>query len=258
MIADLDPDRIAAELRTHRYGRSIAVLAETGSTNDDARAALERGAPDGHVVVADRQSAGRGSRGRAWSSPGGTDLYLSIAARVPLPPARLAPLTLAVGLGVSVAIEALIERATQVKWPNDVLAGDRKLSGILVEASTHGARLDGVVIGIGVDVNRDSFAPELAELATSMKRVRGQGLDRAIVLARVLEHVEEELDRFVAHGPSAIVDRVQARLALIGERVLCDDVEGTLLGLAPDGALLIRTEEGVRPIVSGTLRRQSG
>ena len=108
----------------------------------------------------------------------------------------------------------------------------------------------------GIDVNRDRFSDELDPIATSMRRERDALFDRALVLARVLEGVEEEVDRFVAHGPSAIVDRIEARLAFTGERARCDDHVGIVLGLAPSGALSMRLDDGtVREIVSGTLRR---
>ncbi len=252
---DLTSERIAAALSATRYGRSLDVRAETSSTNDDARQALEAGAPDGHVVVADRQRNGRGARGRTWDSPGGADLYFSIVARVPLSPAKLPPLTLAVGLGVASAIQALLPLAhVQVKWPNDVWVDRAKCAGILVEASARGATLDGVVIGIGVDVNRDTFAPELAGIATSMRRAGGQPLDRPAVLASVLMHVEAEIDRLVTVGPAPLVRRIEERLALRGERVSCDDVEGVLIGLAPTGALRLETASGIREVVAGTLR----
>lgn len=251
---DLEPARIVARLDSSRYGRSLDVRAETGSTNDDARAALEAGAVDGHVVVADRQHAGRGARGRRWHSPGGTDLYLSIVARVPLPPARLPPLTLAVGLGVARAAEALLARAVSVKWPNDVWLERRKCAGVLVEASTIGARLEGAIIGIGLDVNRTELDEELAPIATSLALAAGRTFDRAEVLARLLTAVEVEVDRFVRFGPEPTVQEVEARLALRGERVACDEVEGVLLGLAPSGALRLRTDTGVRQLSAGTLR----
>ncbi len=252
---DLAPDRIARELGTVRYGRSLDVRAETGSTNDDAKRALEAGAADGHVVVADWQRAGRGARGRSWDSPGGTDLYFSIVARVPLAPRQLPPLTLAVGLGVAEAVAPLSPRASvSVKWPNDVWIDGAKCAGILVEASARGHELEGVVIGVGVDVNRTTFPEELRDVATSLRRATGEALERATVLARVLEAVEAEVDRVVAHGPAPLVRRIGARLALRGRPVRCDDVEGTLLGLAPTGALRLETESGVREVIAGTLR----
>jgi BirA family biotin operon repressor/biotin-[acetyl-CoA-carboxylase] ligase len=251
---DLHPERVAAHLRSRRFGRSLDVRARTGSTNDDARVALDAGAPDGHVVVADHQTAGRGARGRRWHSPPGTDLYFSIAARVALDPSRLPPLTLAVGLGVARALEARGARPVELKWPNDVWIARRKCAGILVEASTRGSTLDGVILGIGIDVNRDAFDEELAAIATSLRLATYERHDRAAVLADVLEAVEVEVDRLVGYGPTPIVQAVEKRLALRGERVRCDDVEGTLLGLAPGGALRLQTDSGPRELLAGTLR----
>lgn len=253
LTADLA--RLPTLLRTARYGRSLDLRVETDSTNDDARAALEGGAPDGHVVVADRQRAGRGARGRRWDSPGGTDLYVSIAARVPIALASLPPLTLAVGLGVARAADVLAPRAAiAVKWPNDLLVDGKKCAGILVEASTRGATLEGTVIGIGLGVNRERFEGELASSATSLRLVTGARLDRAEVLALVLGFVEEEIDRFVAGGVESLVPRVDARLAFRGARVRCDEVEGILRGLAPSGALRLETSTGMRDVLTGTLR----
>ena len=252
---DLIATRVASLLGARRYGRTLDVRMETDSTNDDAREALERGASDGHVVVADHQRRGRGARGRRWDSPAGTDLYLSIAARVPLELSKLPPLTLAVGLGLARAAEMLAPHTdVAVKWPNDLLVDGRKCAGVLVEASARGAMVEGVVIGIGIDVNRVAFDEELATLATSLRLATGQVHDRALVLARALEHVEEEVDRFVERGVAALVPRVDRKLAFRGARARCDDVEGVVLGLAPSGALRIENATGIRDVVAGTLR----
>lgn len=251
---DLTPQRISP--RTARYGRSLDVVAVTESTNDDARRAAARGAPDGHVIVADRQTSGRGANGRRWDSPGGTDLYFSIVARLPLEAAQLPPLTLAVGLGVARAIDALAPGATvELKWPNDVLLDGRKVSGVLVEALSTGTRVESAVLGIGVDVNRRRFAPELESIATSLCQVKGEPLDRADVLVKVLAHVEEQVDGFVERGPRAVVAGVDARLAWRGCLVTCGGISGQLIGLREDGALRIRNTSGERAVISGQLRR---
>ncbi|HJL19016.1 MAG TPA: biotin--[acetyl-CoA-carboxylase] ligase [Sandaracinaceae bacterium LLY-WYZ-13_1] len=244
-------------LSTERYGRSIEVVGETGSTNDDARAAAERGVPDGHVVVADRQVAGRGAHGRPWDSPGGSDLYLSIVARVPLEPARLPPLTLAVGLGVARALEAVVPAArVEQKWPNDVLMDGRKVSGVLVETVSSGTRVQSAILGIGVNVNRARFAPALEAHATSLRLASGARHDRARVLAGLLACVERQVDAFVRMGPRAVLGGVEARLAWRDRRVRCGDVEGVLAGLRDDGALRVRGDDGVEhALVAGTLRR---
>jgi BirA family biotin operon repressor/biotin-[acetyl-CoA-carboxylase] ligase len=254
--SELSPERIAQLLRTQRYGRSLRVVASTASTNDDARSdALERVA-DGHVVVADTQTQGRGSHGRAWSSPAGKDLYVSIVARPEVRLAALPKLTLAVGLGVADAVDAVLGAPrARVKWPNDVWLERKKVSGILVEASSIGDEANLVVIGIGLNVNRIELEPEIAESASSLRLASGASadLDRAAVLCGLLLAVEASVDRFVAHGPEAIVAEVDRRLALRGERVEHEGLEGILLGLSTDGAVRIETRDGVVERFAGRL-----
>ena len=276
----LDAHRIAPLLKTQRYGRSLEVKDTTSSTMNDARIAAEQGAPDGHVVVADTQSAGRGSRGRQWDSPPGTDLYLSIVARTTLPLETLAPLTLAVGLGVCEVAADYGEAL--VKWPNDVWLGGRKCAGVLVESFG-----DVAIIGIGLNVNRTEWPEELRRTATSLfsasanvtnhprsaspqgakpganapprpvqsTRPRredyggggraGQKLDRELILAQLLASVETRVDRFVANGPAPIANELNGLLTLKGQRVRCDDVVGILIGIAPSGAVRIETDTGI-------------
>jgi BirA family biotin operon repressor/biotin-[acetyl-CoA-carboxylase] ligase len=265
-VAELDPGRIGSLLCTRSYGRSLELLASTDSTSDDARRAAEAGAPDGHVVLAESQHRGRGQQGRTWASPPGTDLYLSIVARPRLPFAALPPLTLAVGLGVADASEQLLAHAqaprAQVKWPNDVLLGGQKCAGILVETSSAaqpqrepGAAEVAVVIGIGLNVNRLDWPDELRPLATSLRAHRpgAERVDRGIALAALLACVERWVDALVARGGDAIASELDARLALRGQRVRCGDCAGTLLGVAPSGAVRIATDLGVRELIAGRI-----
>lgn len=254
--ADLGPARIAAHLETERYGRSLRVLVQTGSTMDDAAEAAAGDVPDGHVVVADTQQAGRGARGRRWSSPAGTDLYLSIVARRVPEGAQRPLIALATGLGVADAAEALTGARAQVKWPNDVRVHGKKCAGVLVETKTAGHRNGAVVLGIGLDVNRREWPDELAGEAISLAQARDDGADvnRTEALARVLRGVEQWVDRLVESGPRVIVDALDSRLALRGERVRCNGTEGVLEGVAPSGAARLRTDHGHQEVVAGTLR----
>jgi BirA family biotin operon repressor/biotin-[acetyl-CoA-carboxylase] ligase len=254
-VPDLSPERIRAELRTVRYGRSLRVLAQTDSTNDDAFADAADGAGDGHLVVADAQRSGRGSHGRSWTSPAGTDLYLSIVAQPQLPPAQLPTLTLAVGLGVANAAEQLLAGAdvsAQVKWPNDVWLDGKKCAGILVEARSS---LAPVVIGIGLNVNRLEFPAELAAAACSLRLARPDraALDRAAVLAELLLCVERAVDRLVAEGPEPLMLELSERLALRGVRVRCAEREGSVAGVAPSGALRLLTDRGLIELLAGRI-----
>jgi BirA family biotin operon repressor/biotin-[acetyl-CoA-carboxylase] ligase len=252
----LTPGELAARLTTSRIGRSLDLRAETRSTNDDARAAASAGAPDGHTIVADAQTAGRGSRGRSWLSPRGTDLYLSVVAHLPLPPASLPPLTLAVGLAVAEALEGFLPAALapRVKWPNDVWVARAKLAGVLVESASIGERSEPLVIGVGINVNRRDFPPDLAHPASSLALLTGASVARSAVLAAFLNRLEPWLDRFVSEGPAPLVRALSARLALVGERATCDGQEGIVEGVAASGALRLRTPGGVVECTSGTLR----
>jgi BirA family biotin operon repressor/biotin-[acetyl-CoA-carboxylase] ligase len=248
---------VRARLSTGRYGRSLTWLAETASTNDDAREAARAGAPNGHTVVADQQLKGRGSNGRAWSSPPGEDLYLSIVDRPALALGQLPPLTLAVGLGVANTVDTWLgtERRSQVKWPNDVWIDGRKCAGVLVEASTCSEAVESVVIGIGLNVNRTRFPDALAGLATSLRIERGAGpvLDRAAVLIELLAQVEREVDRWVREGPSVVTRALAPRLALLGRRARCGEIEGVVEGLSANGALRMQTPNGVQELYAGRL-----
>jgi len=255
----VNADRIASLLTTTCYGRSLDVRARTGSTNDDARDAAAAGAPRGHVVVADAQERGRGSHGREWSSPAGVDLYLSIVERVTLPPSAIATVTLAVGLGVTDAIASLspeLGSRVRVKWPNDAWIDRKKTAGVLVESSSSGAVQGPVILGIGLGVNRIEWPPELASSATSLRDASpGKPVfDRDVVLATLLASVERAIDALVRYGVGPTVARLDERLAMRGEDVAIDDRRGVLLGLDPRGALRVRTPEGERTILSGTLR----
>ncbi len=252
---DLTPARIAALLETGRYGRSLALLAETGSTNDDARDAAKRGAPDGHVVVADCQRAGRGSHGRAWSSPAGVDLYVSVVAHVAVPLSALPPLTLAVGLAVADTVDSLTgQRSARIKWPNDVWVAGRKIAGILVEGTSSADAPDPLVIGVGLNVNRLELPTDLETEATSLALVLGAPVDRAAALCVLLARLEGWVDRFVAHGAAPIAQAVSQRLALRGEVARCDGAVGTVEGVAASGALVMRCDGVSRELHAGRLR----
>ncbi len=258
-FADLSEARVHTLSRALRYGRSLELVARTASTNDDARRQAQAGALDGHCIVADTQDAGRGSRGRPWLSPPGSDLYVSIVARVPVELSQLAPLTLAVGLAVADTVDETLGSArARVKWPNDVWVDERKIAGILIEGLSTAQGLESLVIGIGLNVNRTGFPDGLDTPATSLALSSGAAgghADRSEVLARLLFAVELWVDRFVALGVDPVVEALEARLALRGERVRVDTAVGTVEGIARSGALRLRTEQGVQELFSGRIER---
>ncbi len=254
-LTDLSPANIGQALHTARYGRSLRVLEETDSTNEDARADAQAGAPRGHLVAADRQRRGRGSHGRSWSSPPGTDLYFSIVERFAMQSGRLPPLTLAVGVGVAEAVGALAgeRHRALVKWPNDVWLDGGKCAGILVEASPGPGEQQTVIIGIGLNLNRLTWSEEIRGSATSLRQVTDRVYSRPEALARTLQAVERWVDRFIAEGSAPVVQALRERLALRGRPVTCGEVSGTLLEVADSGALVIETDSGPKQVTYGTV-----
>jgi BirA family biotin operon repressor/biotin-[acetyl-CoA-carboxylase] ligase len=226
----------------------MTVLESTASTMDDAAAAAARGAPDGHVIVADQQTHGRGAHGRQWLSPGGSDLYFSVVVRAEIEPASTPLVTLASGLGVRDAVATLLpESSVLVKWPNDIWIERLKCAGVLVESRTLGIRIDTAVIGVGLNVNRLQWPLELEGGATSlrMERADGEPFDRAEVLAAVLSHMERWVKLFIRDGAEVVVDALRRSLALVGEQVRWEDGHGVFEGLDNDGAARVRTVAGV-------------
>lgn len=243
MTNDLDADELSARV-LGAFGRSVSVLDATSSTMDDAEAAAREGAPHGHVVVANEQRRGRGAHGRDWLSPPGDDLYFSIVARPDIPPSAMSLVTLATGLGVREAIaELLPERRITVKWPNDIWIGGRKCAGILVESRLMGDRIDALVIGVGLNLNRRTWPAELRGIATSVLEERGGSpLDRCEVLVRVLDRIEAQVERLSRDGASALVPALRPHLALVGQRVRWEDGEGIFEGIDERGAARVRTD----------------
>jgi BirA family biotin operon repressor/biotin-[acetyl-CoA-carboxylase] ligase len=214
--------------RPHRHFRS------TDSTNERARELALAGAPSGTVVTAARQTAGRGRRGRAWSTPEGKALLLSAVLR-PLR-AEHALLPLAVPVAVCEAIEAVASVACRIKWPNDIWVDERKVSGILIEARPP----DWAVIGIGVNVAIEphEFPADLRWPATSLGGGAG--------VASVLEAVCASLGRWVARPRPELVAAFAERDALAGRSVGWDEGTGRAAGVDEDGNLLVDRDDGER------------
>ena len=255
---DLTRASLASLLNTVQLGRELHLHEQLGSTNDEAHRLAEAGAPHGTLVIAERQTAGRGRRGRTWIAPAGKSLALTLILRPRLPAARAPELAFAGALAVCETARALgVERA-QVKWPNDVQVAGKKLSGLLAELRTRGSELSHVVLGIGVNVNTalDELPEELRPLATSLAIERGGELSRAKVCAELLGWLEHWLDAHATEGFEPLRLRWKELAATLGKQVRVESgprapgaaPERTLEGIAEDldrdGALLVRTASG--------------
>jgi BirA family biotin operon repressor/biotin-[acetyl-CoA-carboxylase] ligase len=219
-------------------------LDECASTNDEAARVARAGARHGTIVIARSQRAGRGRDGRAWTSPPG-GLYLSAVVRPPLPLVDVPPMTLAIGVGLCDAVRTTGAPAV-LKWPNDVLVAGRKLAGVLVEAQSQGARLESVIVGIGVNLT-GALGGELATRGITLAEAAGTTIDREAFVVQLLAHVESWIDRYVASGIDVITAAWQERMALgLSARATVDGepLVGELTGLDRDGALLLKDDSG--------------
>jgi BirA family transcriptional regulator, biotin operon repressor / biotin---[acetyl-CoA-carboxylase] ligase len=235
--------------------RRVVLHDETGSTNDDARRLAQEGAPDGTVVVARSQRAGRGRLGRAWHSPGGTGLYLSILLRPAGPLERVGRYALVAGIATVEACRAAGAAGARIKWPNDVVVDGRKLAGILAELRS-GADTAELVLGFGVNLRtpEGGFPADIATTATSLAAASGgAGVDlagTAVVLARALDlwigrlragDWDEVRNAFVRYAPGVEGSAV----------TLHGGVTGVTAGLDDSGALRVATTEGVLLVHGG-------
>ena len=242
-------DAIAA--RGGALGRPLHLLDETTSTNDEAKRAAKDGAPHGATWVTEAQTAGRGRQGRAWSSARGESLLFSVLLRVACAPARLPMLALVAGLAVRDAVaRAAPDANVRLKWPNDVVVGERrlKIAGVLVETTMVGDRVDAVIVGIGINVHARAFPPDVEGRATSVSLVAAASIAppcRAEILADVLASLDRDVALVAARGLGVVHARLTAADALRGERVRTDDdQEGRAEGIDLDGRLLVRRDDG--------------
>lgn len=239
------------------FARQVLWYAEVGSTNDVAASLAERGEPEGSVVVADAQSAGRGRHGRAWASPPGAGLYMSIVMR---PGAHaVALLTIAAGVALADGIQAATGLQPQLKWPNDVYSSGRKLAGILAEAGTSAAGVQHVVLGCGINLMPAAYPADVAARATSIESELGRPIDRGLLLVECLAALHGRYSQLQSRAHAAVISCWRDRAAtMFGRRVEWDVAGVTRHGVAEDiddtGALLVRAGTSRARVISGEVR----
>jgi BirA family transcriptional regulator, biotin operon repressor / biotin---[acetyl-CoA-carboxylase] ligase len=256
----MDSELHALKPRTRWLAHPLEVHGEIDSTNLRAEALAAQGANAGTVVMADRQTAGRGRLGRSFFSPGGVGLYLSVILRPACTPERAHEHVFAAALAVAeCAVQQLGDpSAVEIKWPNDVLLSRRKTSGINLSVQLDGSRIASLVLGIGVNVNtpREQFPPELREIATSLRAEVGRPLDRAAFGAELLGRLEREIDLLAGGGFAKLLDRWRELFRMRGERVRIHAdptpaIEGSVVDVDATGALLVEGQSGIERIVAG-------
>jgi BirA family biotin operon repressor/biotin-[acetyl-CoA-carboxylase] ligase len=254
----LHADDLVARLgKTKVIGRDIRVFEQTTSTNDVVEKLARDGVKEGAVVFAESQTSGRGRLGRKWISPARKGLWFSILLRPELRPQETTQLTVASATALRRAIQSETGLQPEIKWPNDILIGGRKVAGILTELSAELDRVRHVILGIGVDVNlaANEFPPELRKSATSLKIESGGLVERAALAAAILRELDVDYARICSGKFAAVADEWEAHCATIGREVTIQiggrKIRGRAESLDGDGALLVRTEHGHLERITG-------
>ncbi len=261
----LTPEEVAPYLKTAWLGRRYHHFAKLGSTNDQALLFAGEGAPHGTVTTAEEQTAGRGRLRRPWESPPGCGIYMSMLLEPPIA-ARDAPQVILVsGLALVKTLSEEFGLSAQLKWPNDVLIGGKKISGMLAEMQSDQDAVRFLVIGVGINVNhRPEDMPETFRYpATSLAIELGRTVKRRDVLAAFLERFEREYERFVKEGLTALLPELEGASGVIGKVVTLlkgeEQVSGVVTGFTAEGALLLADSQGREEIVwVGDITRVEG
>ena len=231
-------------LKTKTMGQSIYFYEETDTTNNRARELALEGAPEGTLVVAEKQTAGRGRRGKVWESPLGTGIWMSLVLRPQIMPAEASVLTLLCGLATAEAIEVETGLSAGIKWPNDIIIKGKKDVGILTEMDCEMSQVHFVIPGIGINVNTTSFPPEIADIATSLYLECGKTVSRRRLVHKVLERLEEHYETFLRTGSfTAMLEDYRKHCITLGKEVHVLGREpffAEALDITPEGELLVR------------------
>lgn len=250
------PFELEPLLKTEYFGRHLEYLPVTDSTNRVATELARKDAPEGSVVIADAQTAGRGRLERKWHSPAGCNLYFSLVLRPEVTAGQAPQLALIAGVSVCRAITRMFPGLNpRAKWPNDVYLKNRKLAGILCSMVSEMERVRYLIVGIGINVNVTEFPPELAELATSVRAATGREACRPALLATVLNELEQAYGQWQSSGLKSFLKEWRQISYLAGRQVEVEImnkcVAGTVLGLSASGALRLRDRQGAEHEIVG-------
>ena len=257
------PEMIAPLVKGTIFAKNIRHYYKIGSTNSEAMYAAAEGAPEGTVFLAEEQLAGRGRGDHSWHSARSAGIYCSVILRPEIPPYDALLLSLAAGVATRAAVLEVAPLPVDLKWPNDLLLGGKKFCGILTEMHAEATRVQHLVIGVGINVNQSKLPAELREIGTSLRMETGTEWSRVELCAALLKSLDREYRAFLndpAGARSSVVKRFQDHSSSVrGCKVRVDDngdprLEGVTEGLDARGFLQVRTAEGLRTVLSGTVR----
>ncbi len=261
----LIPDDLHARLRavhpseSFLIGNRIVVFQKTESTNDVVQKLSSQGHPEGLVVFAESQTAGRGRHARSWISPAGKGLWFTILLRPTLPMHSMPRVTVMTAVAVAQSLRRMTRLPLRIKWPNDILCQGKKLAGILIDLSANSGRIQSVAIGIGINVHleENDFPVELREVATSLKLEAGRSFHRPSLCADLLSELERWSPSVNDADFPKLLDAWSELDETVGTQVCVHSagkppLRGLALSLDTDGALLVRTDSGqIEKVIAG-------
>ena len=252
----LSKNELVSIRKTKWVGTEICYFDVTDSTNTQAKSLGEGDAPNGTLVVADKQESGRGRRGRSFESPAGTGIFMTLLLKPEIEPQNASMLTLVAALAVAKGMEHMVELPVQIKWPNDIIVHGKKVCGILTEMSAQMDYVNYIVIGIGINVSNEDFPEEIKDVATSIYLESGKRINRAMLIEKIWEEFEayyelyektQDLSKLVKEYDSYLVNRGQ-KVRVLDPR---EPYEGKAMGITDRGELIVDTWEARRLVSAG-------
>lgn len=244
-------EEIQDELETSRFGKEkIVYLTETDSTNTRAKELAAGGAPEGTLVIAEKQTSGRGRRGRNWFSPTEMGIYASLILRPSIPPNEAPKIVLITAVAVADALAKMSGLQATIKWPNDILVREKKIAGILTEIGTEMDLVNYVIVGLGINVNtpHDCFPREIRDEATSVFIETGERVSRVNLIRDYLNLFETYYGLFLGGKSENLIERWKKSANIIGRRIMVDQsgrrYTGEVMDIDEDGALLVKGSDG--------------
>lgn len=258
----LNEIEVANGLKTKYIGKEILFFKKIDSTNEEIKRRALKGEEEGLTVVAEQQLLGKGRLGKSWTSPKGTGLWFSVLLRPQISPYYVSGITLAAGLAVCNAIREVTGCNAKIKWPNDVICGNKKLCGILTEMTAEADKIDYVVTGIGINVNTKEFPVDIEHKATSLYLETGEEIPRAKLLQRVLAYLEHYTEMFLDENQTDKMLNEYVELCATINRTVTTmrnqgEITGKAIGIGKSGELKVRLDNGqIISVTSGEVTVQ--
>jgi len=251
------PNEIQNGRKTKVLGKDIQYYKEVISTNNQAKLAAQQDAAEGTIIVSEAQTSGRGRLARGWYSPAEKGIWFSVILRPHFLPQEAPKCTLMAAVAIAKAIEKITELQVGIKWPNDILYNKQKLVGILTEMNAEMDCINYIIIGMGINVNiqKNEFPLELQQIATSLAILKGEKISRVKLLNEILFQIETLYNVAQAEGFVKILEEWKKYSVTLGKTVDVIGINDTFVGVAmdidADGALLVKTETGIKRVLAG-------